>query len=266
MNRMDTIIAGFTTVAVLMICFLTYQILKEPNPKVTKIEPTRMQATPLVSPDTKTRSRSKELRDKAPRLKPTVTNAAPEEKETTPAKPMLIGTTAGDPTIKQSTLPLEEPTPESAPTLVDIHFDFNQGELPEAAQTRLQDYAEILKSGQWEVLIQGHTDPRGSVGFNLRVGQQRAEAVKEYLTNLEVPKDRLHIVSMGEFHQTCKQETEACAELNRRVGFTLIKEENTMESEAVLKGKAEKEGKNQMEAQDSPDKHEGKTSESPSKA
>ena len=223
MNRTDAILAGFTSVAVLTICFLTYQILKEPETKVAKVQSTRSVTTPLVLSDAQKRARSQQVREQAKKLDPTVASFTDLPEVSQPAKPMLISTTTNRPTLKQEASANEVGPTESIPTLNPIHFDFNKGELPEDAQAQLRNYAEVLKSGEWDVLIQGHTDGRGSTGFNLKVGKQRAEAVKNYLATLEVPKARMHAVSLGEFALVCTQDTEDCAKTNRRVAFSLVR-------------------------------------------
>ncbi len=223
MNKTDAILAGFTSVAVLTICFLTYQILKEPGTKVAKVQATRSVSTPVIFSDEQKRARFKQVRDQAEKLDPTITSFTDLPEESQSAKPMLIGTTTNTPTIKPEISAYAVETPESIPTLNAIHFDFNKGELPEDAQTQLMSHAEVLKSGKWDVLIQGHTDGRGSTKFNLRVGKQRAEVVKDYLATLDVPKARMHAVSLGKFALACMQDTDACAKTNRRVAFSLVK-------------------------------------------
>ena len=223
LNRTDAVLAGFTTVAVLTICFLTYQILKEPESKTTIVQSTQSRTTPLVLSDAQKRARSQQIREHAKTFTAPTSNLANLSGDSQPAKPMLIGTTTTPPTLNQELSAGEVNTLEPVPTLSAIYFDFNKGELPEEAQTQLASHADLLKSGKWDVLIQGHTDGRGSTGFNLRVGQQRAEAVKEYLATLEVPKVRMHAVSIGEFDQACTQDTNDCAHMNRRVVFSLVK-------------------------------------------
>ncbi len=249
MNRTDTILAGLTGVAVLTICFVTYQILKDPEAKVAKVQPTRSVTTPLVTPDDTKTTRSQQVRKNARKLNPAIASFSDLRENSNPPKPMLIGTTAPEPTIKPPLSATDAKTPESLPLFTDIHFDFNAGELPEAAQTRLQGYAEILKSGQWDVLIKGHTDNRGSTGFNLRVGQKRADAVKEYLASLDVQKGRMHVVSLGEFDLTCKQDTEACANINRRVQFSLIKRETESGQSKSIDRETMKEKEDRMKVQ-----------------
>ncbi len=263
MNRTDTILAGLTGVAVLTICFVTYQILKDPGPKVAKVQPTRLVTTPLVTPDDTKNTRSQQVRKNARKLNPAIASFSDMQENSNPPKPMLIGTTAQETILNRQLSATDGNTPKSLPIFTDIHFDFNAGKLPEAAQSRLHAYAEILKSGQWDVLIKGHTDHRGSTGFNLRVGQKRADAVKEYLASLDVQKGRMHVVSLGEFDLTCKEDTEACANINRRVQFSLIKRDTEREQAKNIDRKATKKKEDRVKVQGPDDelqKNEGSSS------
>jgi hypothetical protein len=69
------------------------------------------------------------------------------------------------------------------------------------------------------VEIAGHTDIRGSDGFNMNLSQRRAQSVVNYLaSHFQVQRERLHPVGYGERVPLCStQSTEACHSLNRRV-------------------------------------------------
>lgn len=71
LNRTDAILAGFTSVAVITICFLTYQMLKEPETKVAKVRPTQAISTSVVFSDAQKRARSRQVREQVKKLNPT---------------------------------------------------------------------------------------------------------------------------------------------------------------------------------------------------
>jgi outer membrane protein OmpA-like peptidoglycan-associated protein len=256
LNRTDAILAGFTTIAVLTICFLTYQILKEPESKTTKVQSPPSRTTPLVLSDAQQRARSQQVREQAKKLTPPTTSFAGVPEDSEPAKPMLIGAVTTPPALNQELSATGVNKPEQAPTLPAIHFDFNKGDLPEEAQTQLASHAELLKSGEWDVLIQGHTDGRGSTGFNLRVGKQRAEAVKNYLATLEIPSARMHAVSLGKFALACTQDTDVCAQTNRRVTFSLVKKSPNIWQETQSEEMTKEQEKKSVQIQPTTDTHE----------
>jgi peptidoglycan-associated lipoprotein len=81
-----------------------------------------------------------------------------------------------------------------------IHFDFDQHEVRADARPVLDRFAEVIGSYYQEAVItvEGFTDTAGSREYNQRLGQRRAEAVREYLANAGIPEDRMRAVSYGE--------------------------------------------------------------------
>ena len=74
-------------------------------------------------------------------------------------------------------------------------------------------------NGSKTVLIEGHCDERGTVAYNLVLGEKRARAAKKYLQDLGVQASQLQITSYGEARPFCKQQNEDCYQLNRRAHF-----------------------------------------------
>lgn len=102
----------------------------------------------------------------------------------------------------------------------DIYFDFDQYSIRADAQTILERNAQAMKqatSGSY--LIEGHCDERGTLAYNLVLGEKRANAAKRYLENLGVPAGRLHTTSYGEVRPQCREHNEGCWKHNRRAHF-----------------------------------------------
>jgi peptidoglycan-associated lipoprotein len=66
------------------------------------------------------------------------------------------------------------------------------------------------------LLIEGHCDERGTLAYNLVLGEKRAKAVQKFLTDLGVAGSRLTVVSYGKERPFCKEHDEACYQKNRR--------------------------------------------------
>ncbi len=84
---------------------------------------------------------------------------------------------------------------------VPVHFEFASSELREADLPALDRFASVAKQYYPGALItvEGFTDPAGSAAYNQRLGQRRAEAVREYLgTAGGFSADKLKAVSYGE--------------------------------------------------------------------
>jgi peptidoglycan-associated lipoprotein len=80
-----------------------------------------------------------------------------------------------------------------------VYFKFDDSTLTSQGQERLDALATYLKANKQRVLqIQGHCDERGSVQYNLALGEQRAESIKKYLTHVGIDPIRLNTISYGE--------------------------------------------------------------------
>jgi peptidoglycan-associated lipoprotein len=106
--------------------------------------------------------------------------------------------------------------------LTDVHFDFDKSDLRETDRPLLAKNAEVLKKYDFLIVtVEGHCDSRGTVEYNLALGERRAKATFDYLASLGVPMDRLKTVSYGKEIQLCQEETEDCWARNRRAHFAV---------------------------------------------
>ncbi|PYM92170.1 MAG: peptidoglycan-associated lipoprotein Pal [Candidatus Rokuibacteriota bacterium] len=104
--------------------------------------------------------------------------------------------------------------------LKDIHFDFDRYDIrPEDAQL-LEANAETLKANpSWALLIEGHTDQRGTTEYNMALADRRARASMHYLVSLGVRSTRIAVISYGKERPTCATPSEDCWSQNRRAHF-----------------------------------------------
>lgn len=108
------------------------------------------------------------------------------------------------------------------PELLDIFFDLDQYLLPEEAQKILQKNAEWLRSHpNARILIEGHCDERGTVEYNLALGERRAQSAKDYLVNLGISLDRISMISYGKEKPFMAGHSEEAWAQNRRAHFLL---------------------------------------------
>ncbi len=104
--------------------------------------------------------------------------------------------------------------------LQTINFDLDKSELRPDAQSVLDQDAECLKQAPTQKFtVVGHCDERGTVEYNLSLGEQRAGTVVKYLDRLGAANNRLRVVSKGKAQQLCKEATDDCYAKNRRVEF-----------------------------------------------
>ncbi|MGA7298499.1 MAG: OmpA family protein [Rhodanobacteraceae bacterium] len=106
------------------------------------------------------------------------------------------------------------------------HFDFNKSQLKDPDRKMLDDFADVMREHHSNALVtvEGFTDPAGSRAYNKRLGQRRADAVRNYLVNdAGMSGDRVRAVSYGESldRQVDKGETRDNGERNRRVSLVI---------------------------------------------
>jgi outer membrane protein OmpA-like peptidoglycan-associated protein len=89
--------------------------------------------------------------------------------------------------------------PRGTVITVKVPFKTGKSDLPPKATEQLDPLAEALKLARnREILVEGHTDSQGSAEKNLDLSQKRAEAVREYLIEQQVPADRVSATGVGE--------------------------------------------------------------------
>jgi len=109
--------------------------------------------------------------------------------------------------------------------LKDINFDFDKYDIRPADAKILDASAAWLKSNPRNLLlIEGHTDERGTAEYNLALGERRAKAAMSYLVALGIQANRISIISYGSEQGLCKERGESCWARNRRDHF-LVKSE-----------------------------------------
>ncbi len=101
----------------------------------------------------------------------------------------------------------------------DVYFAFDQYDLDDESMGRLSGNARILKEAGVVILISGHCDERGTIEYNLALGEKRARAVRDYLVSLGVPAGQLKITSYGESKPFDMGGDEEAWAMNRRAHF-----------------------------------------------
>jgi peptidoglycan-associated lipoprotein len=124
------------------------------------------------------------------------------------------------------------PAPQPAPGVAvteerrsrfdDVRFDFDKSELKEDGRKACEVVADYLtKQPQAKILIEGHSDERGTAEYNIALGERRATAVMTYLVSLGVPKAALSTISFGEERPLDPGQNEEAWAKNRRAHFVL---------------------------------------------
>jgi len=128
--------------------------------------------------------------------------------------------------------PVDKPidiTPAPAPTidqlnmaghLKTVYFDFDKYELSESTRATLRQNADWLRTNPGhDIVIEGHCDERGSIEYNLALGERRANATREFLGSLGAGDTNVRIVTFGEERPAVNGSSESAWAKNRRAEF-----------------------------------------------
>lgn len=106
--------------------------------------------------------------------------------------------------------------------LRDVNFDYDKSNLRGDAITILAEHARLLKENpNVKILIEGHCDERGTIEYNLALGERRASAVKNYLKDYGITADRLSTISYGKERPLDSRANEEVWAKNRRAAFVI---------------------------------------------
>lgn len=103
-----------------------------------------------------------------------------------------------------------------------IHFDFDKYNIRDDAAAVLQAKAEVLMQYPGvRITVEGHCDERGSIEYNLALGQRRADSTVRYLVSLGLSEDMFNTVSYGKERPVAQGSDEDAWQMNRRSEFVI---------------------------------------------
>lgn len=104
----------------------------------------------------------------------------------------------------------------------DVAFDFDKSSLNELGKARVRQVSQLLASvPNLKIVVEGHTDYKGSDEYNMKLGMRRAQTVTKELTELGVDPSRMTPVSFGEGRPLFTEDTDWARAANRRVQFSV---------------------------------------------
>ena len=128
---------------------------------------------------------------------------------------------------------VEEPPPPPAAEIKDekielnekVQFEFAKAELLPQSKKLLDEVVKIMKEHPEieNIRIEGHTDSDASDGYNLKLSNNRAAAVRSYLESQGVEGNRMESKGFGESKPIADNNTDAGKEQNRRVEIHIVK-------------------------------------------
>jgi peptidoglycan-associated lipoprotein len=101
-----------------------------------------------------------------------------------------------------------------------VFFDYDKSTLNAESKRVLQANATWIKAhDNVKIQIEGHCDARGSLEYNLALGERRANSVKSYLTSIGIPGSRIVVISFGKEKPLVNGDSEEAYAKNRRANF-----------------------------------------------
>ena len=130
--------------------------------------------------------------------------------ETTEAAPLPPGAEVIEASLRGSGF-------EADADIKTVRFDYDSAQLSGETLDILKANAAVMKERKGtEFLVAGHCDDRGTVAYNLALGQKRAKEVRDYYIRLGVDGRKIATISFGKEQGECSEATEECWSINRR--------------------------------------------------
>ena len=109
--------------------------------------------------------------------------------------------------------------------LQTVYFDFDRAVIRDDQKPSMRSNTGAAKEHEeWRIIVvEGHTDERGTEEYNLALGERRANSVKQYMVNAGIPASRVDTVSFGESKPAVQGHDEAAWKWNRRSDFRVMR-------------------------------------------
>ncbi|MBI4458971.1 MAG: peptidoglycan-associated lipoprotein Pal, partial [Acidobacteria bacterium] len=117
------------------------------------------------------------------------------------------------------------PPPPPAPSMREqferevqhAFFDFDKSDIRSDARDALTRAASFLRANPSVMIrVEGHCDERGSIEYNLGLGDRRANSARDFLVSLGISGERVTTISYGKERPFCTSSDENCWQQNRR--------------------------------------------------
>jgi outer membrane protein OmpA-like peptidoglycan-associated protein len=139
---------------------------------------------------------------------------------------------------------------------VKVYFDFDKADLRNDAQAILEAAVRTLKRNpEADILITGNCDMRGKESYNIKLGERRAENVRDFMLNKGIDENRIKIVSRGKLDAAAPITDLVGLQKDRNAQFMIAEVEEIeipappAEAKPLEEGKYMEEQKEEMESE-----------------
>lgn len=117
-----------------------------------------------------------------------------------------------------------KPLAVASSAISSVYFSFDKYDLSDEARETLKKNALWLRDNATvKVIVEGNCDERGTVEYNLALGEKRAKSVKDYYISLGIPATRIQTISYGEERPVDPAHDESAWAKNRRSETNILK-------------------------------------------
>lgn len=106
-----------------------------------------------------------------------------------------------------------------------VHFALDKSALSAEARKIVEANSKAIKAqaagASYKVVVEGNCDDRGTIAYNIALGEKRANEVKAYYVRLGIPAANISTVSYGKEKPVCYESTQSCWAKNRRADTIL---------------------------------------------
>lgn len=107
-----------------------------------------------------------------------------------------------------------------------FYFETAKSDLDLETKEEIKQLAQNMGCEGFRVRLEGHADISGETKHNERLGEQRTQAVKNFILSLGIPEDKIDVISYGETHPAAEGYTPQAYSKNRRVEVVFIYDGN----------------------------------------
>ena len=153
----------------------------------------------------------------------TLTSCASSKKSTEGVDNTNVDTTSTDSAANAGAIELNgDSDTNRAGVLKTVYFDYSSASITSSTRETLDSNAKFLKANAGvKVQVEGHCDERGSIQFNLALGEKRAKSVRDYLVSQGIASGRISVISLGKEKPTAFGHDEDAWSQNRRGNFVV---------------------------------------------
>ena len=153
----------------------------------------------------------------------TLTSCASNKKSTEGVDNTNVDTTTVDNANNSGALDLNgDSDAKRAGALQTVYFDYNSAAISSSTRDTLNDNVKYLKANPTvKVQVEGHCDERGSIQFNLALGEKRAKSVRDFLASQGIASGRISVISLGKEKPVAFGHDEDAWSQNRRGNFVV---------------------------------------------